>query len=513
MRNEGVGSWPDRRRRMSPNRVAITFEGEQCTYHDLAQRVDRLANALRALGLQRSERIAYLGLNHPASLETIFAAGLLGAITVPINSRLAIAEVQHILDQCQASMLIIGSEHRALARQLMPLCPTVKVWIDVEAGQDGDGFLAYGPLLTDSSSEHIDEPVELTDPCLIMYTSGTTGRPKGAVITHANMTWNNVNQMISVDLRQDERTLAVAPLFHMGGLNLTVMPTLMLGGTVRILRAFDASATLRTIAQDAITSWFAVPTMLAAIMRDPEFANARLDSLRTIICGGAPLDGPTLQTWLERGVTVQQGYGMTEAAPSGLMLDSADALARAGSAGRMSFFTDVRVVDAEGKQVGAGEIGEIVLQGPNLMPGYWRNPIDTAHALRDGWFRSGDAGIVDADGFVYVRDRFKDMYISGGENVYPAEVENALITLKGIRECAVVGVPDDKWGEVGIALIVAEPGEHPEPQDLLDQLAGRLGRYKIPREIRMVPALPRTATGKIAKSELRAQLQTERGRQ
>jgi fatty-acyl-CoA synthase len=337
-----------------------------------------------------------------------------------------------------------------------------------------------------------------------MYTSGTTGRPKGATLTHGNMTWNAANQLLGFDFTQSERTLALAPLFHIGGLNGTVNPTLLRGGCAVLVRRFDPAETLRVIEEQRVNSFFAVPTMLDAMARDPGFRSRDLSSLRTIGAAGAAVPLPTLRTWLDRGVTMQQAYGMTEAAPGCTVLDSADAERKVGSAGRPVFFTDVRVVRPDGSEADVDEVGEVVVQGPNVMAGYWDDPVQTAAVLVDGWYHTGDAGSLDAEGFLYVRDRYKDMIISGGENVYPAEVESALLELDGVDEAAVIGVPDPTWGEVGLALLVPSPGTDLDPEAVRTALRERLAGFKVPRHVRVVDALPKTATGKVRKPDLRA---------
>ena len=506
MRNEGVGSWPARRARMAPHRAAWSFEGRTATYGELDERVRRLAHGLRGLGVARGDRVAYLGVNHPALLETLFATGAVGAVAVLVNARLAVPEVAHILADSGTGVVIHGAEHADHAEALRPRVTGVRHWVDVDGPGTDPAACGYERLVAASSDQQdgeLDEPVGLEDPCALMYTSGTTGQPKGAVISHGNMTWNNYNQLISVDLRPDERTLAIAPLFHLGGLNLTVTPTMMRGGLVHVLRAFEPGTVLRTLARERITSVFAVPAMLEAMQVHPDFAGTDLSHLRTLLAGGAPLTRTTLDTWLDRGVVLQQGYGMTEASPSGLLLDAEDARRKVGSAGRMSFFTDVRVVAADGGPVAPGEVGEVVLQGPNLMTGYWNRPDATAAAFADGWFRSGDAATVDEEGYVFISGRHKDMYISGGENVYPAEVENVLVTLPGVRDAAVVGVPDERWGETGVAVVVAAPGARIDPDEVIAAVRERLAGYKVPRRVVVVEDLPRTASGKVRKHLLR----------
>ena len=367
----------------------------------------------------------------------------------------------------------------------------------------GADSLDWGQLLAAAEPVPRDEPVTDDDPCLIMYTSGTTGRPKGAVLTHGNMTWSCINQAFGLDFTPEERTLGLAPLFHIGGLNWTVNPTLLRGGSVVLVRGFDPPATLAVISEQRVTSFFAVPTMLDALSRQPDFDTIDLSALRTIGAAGAPLPLPLLRIWLDRGITVQQAYGMTESAPAGTMLDSADAVAKVGSAGKSQFFVDVRVVRPDGTECDPHEVGEVVLSGPNIMAGYWNAPEETAAAIVDGWYHSGDAGSTDEDGYLYIRDRYKDMIISGGENVYPAEVESALLEFDDVQEVAVIGVPDPTWGEVGLAVVVPSPGTAPDPEELRARLRTRLAGFKVPKYVELSDELPKTATGKIRKPDLR----------
>jgi fatty-acyl-CoA synthase len=502
VRNAGLGSWPERRLQISPERDAIWFEGTTTTHGGFAERVRRTAAALAGLGVTVGDRVAWTGGNHPSALETLYACGQLGAIWVPVNARLTPPEARYVLDHAGATVVVHGRDHGELADALRDVVPT---WVAAEpptAG--GTASLPYEELLAAADPEPRDQPVGLDDPCLIMYTSGTTGRPKGAVLTHGNMTWNAVNQLLGFDFGQEERTLALAPLFHIGGLNGTVNPTLLRGGCAVIVRRFESAETLRVIEEQRVNSFFAVPTMLDAMARRPEFRTRDLSALRTIGAAGAAVPLPTLRTWLDRGVTMQQAYGMTEAAPGCTVLDSADAERKVGSAGKPVFFTDLRVVRPDGTETDAGEIGEVVVSGPNVMAGYWEDPEQTAAVLVDGWYRTGDAGSLDAEGFLYIRDRYKDMIISGGENIYPAEIESALLELPEVLEAAVIGIPDEKWGEVGLAVVVPTPGTTLDPEAVRTALRDRLAGFKIPRHIRFADELPKTATGKIRKPDLRA---------
>jgi fatty-acyl-CoA synthase len=505
VRNAGLGSWPERRLRISPDRDAIWFEGTTTSHRGFALRVRRTAGALAALGVRPGDRVAWVSGNHPSALETLYACGQLGAIWVPVNARLTAPEVEYVLGHSGASVVVHGRDHGTTADVLRDRLPGVRHWVAAEPPRAGGAdSLPYEELLAAATEEARDEPVGLADPCLVMYTSGTTGRAKGAVLTHGNMTWNATNQLLGFDFAQDERTLALAPLFHIGGLNGTVNPTLLRGGCAVVVRGFDPAVTLEVIEQQRVNSFFAVPTMLDAMAREPGFRSRDLSALRSIGAAGAAVPLPTLRTWLARGITMQQAYGMTEAAPGCTVLDSADAERKVGSAGRPVFFTDVRVVDPEGREVAPGEVGEVVVQGPNVMAGYWEEPEQTAAVLRDGWYYTGDAGSMDEEGFLYIRDRYKDMIISGGENVYPAEVESALLELPMVVEAAVIGVPDETWGEVGLALVVPAPGHPADPDALRAALRQRLAGFKVPKEVRFLDELPKTATGKIRKPDLRA---------
>jgi fatty-acyl-CoA synthase len=505
MRDAGLGSWTTRRARMSPHRVALVDETQEITYADLAQRATRVAHALRGLGVGRGDRVAYLGPNHPTFLEVLFGTAQLGAIFVPLNTRLAAPELAYILADSGATVLVYAPQQAALVDDLRSL-ESLSHLIAL-ASPAGPGDHEYSALLDRHEGEPLDEPVTLDDTCLILYTSGTTGRPKGVRLTHGNLVWNSVNMLIDVDLRADEVTLVNAPMFHVAALNQTVLPTFLKGGCSVLVPAFSPAGSLELIARHRVTFMFGVPTMFATIASHPGWAEADLSSVRTLIVGGAPVPTPLIETYQRRGLSFLEGYGMTETSPGALFLRADDALAHPGSAGTPVFFADVRLRDASGATPPIGEYGEIVVQGPNVMPGYWGRPEDTEAVLSpDGWFRSGDLATVDEEGFFYIRDRVKDMFISGGENVYPAEVEEALYANPAIAECAVIGVPDQHWGEVGRAVVVLRPDAATTPAELLASLDGRIARYKIPKSVAIVDAMPRTGSGKILKSQLRRDL-------
>ncbi|MER5691589.1 o-succinylbenzoate--CoA ligase [Streptomyces mirabilis] len=499
MRNEGLGSWPARRARKTPHRTALIHGDTTVSYAELYARTTRLAHALRALGLRRGDRIAYLGPNHPSYLETLFAAGTLGAVFVPLNPRLAGPEIAHQLGDSGAKVLVYAP---SLAGLVAGLPGNVHVRTFVEVGS------RYEELIGQAAEEPIDQPVAAEDMCIIMYTSGTTGRPKGAMLTHGNLTWNAVNVLVDHDLTADERALVSAPLFHTAGLNMLTLPVLLKGGTCVLVESFDPAATLDLIERHRITFMFGVPTMFDQVARHPRWADADLSSLRILTCGGSPVPTPLIAAYQERGLTFLQGYGMTEASPGTLFLDAEHAVGKAGSAGVPHFFSDVRVVRPDFTPVDIGETGEVVVRGPHVMPGYWGLPDETAAVFADGWFRSGDAARVDEDGYVFIVDRIKDMIISGGENIYPAEIEDLLLGHPGIVECAVIGVADDKWGEVPRAVVVPREGVQLDPDEVLASLAGHLAKYKIPKSVVVVDELPRTVSGKLLKARVRTRYGT-----
>ncbi len=523
MTDRGIGSWTERRARMSPDRVAVVYGDREWTYADLHRRAGAVARGLAGLGVRRGDRVGYLGPNHPAFLETLFGVGLLGAVFVPLNWRLAVPELDFMLRDSGTRLLVVAPEHAAVAARLRELTGVRTVTLGPEyerlladpAGPaDPDGAEstptptepgAADPAGSDPPDPLPDPPVGADDICMILYTSGTTGRPKGAMLTHGNVTWNCLNLLLDLDLVADEVTLVVAPMFHVAALNQTVLPTLLKGGRVVLVPAFDPDRALELIALLRVTYLFGVPTMFLAMARAAGWPDADLTSVRLAICGGAPVPVAVIAAYQERAVTFLQGYGLTEASPGVLFLRRDDAVRKVGSAGTPVFFGDVRLVRPDGAPAGVGEPGEILVRGPNVMVGYWERPDETAEALSpDGWLRTGDIGVTDSDGYVTVRDRTKDVIISGGENIYPAEVEDALYQHPAVAECAVIGVPDEHWGEVGRAVVVRRPGTEAGPAELLGFLEGRLGRFKLPKSVVFAESLPRTASGKLIKGELRA---------
>ncbi|MET9000177.1 long-chain fatty acid--CoA ligase [Amycolatopsis sp. NPDC004169] len=494
----GLGSWPARRARINPDRTALVQADRSPTYAELAGRVERLAGALIRRGVRPGDRVAYLGVNDITVFETLFATARCGAIFVPLNYRLSPTEIRYMLDDCGASVLVHSPDTAELVAAAGALPDGVVIATDPAAGTFEAEIAEAGPAP--------DTAVGLEDPCLLLYTSGTTGRPKAAVLTHGNLTWNTVNQLAHLDVLGTDKALCIAPLFHCVGLGQITLPTLFKGGSVEPVAKFDPGTILARIGAAGITSFSAVPTMLEMMCRHEDWERTDLSSLTCVLYGGSPVAERVARAWLDRGVQLLQGYGMTEAAPGVSMATHEGTPAHPVAAGVPHFFTDVAALGPDlAPQPLSGTPAELLVRGPHVFGGYWNRPEESKASFVDGdWFRTGDVVRVDDDGWAHVVDRVKDMIISGGENVYPAEIEAVAARLDAVDACAVVGVPDDRWGEAGAAFVVVRPGAQLDEPQFRAHLERHLARYKIPKHIRFTDTLPRNATGKIRRVELRA---------
>ena len=494
----GLGHWFAARAASTPNRRALTFEGTTWTYSEMLQRIDSLAAHLQQGGVCHGDRVAFLGLNQPAFFETMFAAARLGAIFVPLNFRLTGPELAFIINDAGVHTLVADELHRTVAESVRAELPVRRYLSDDVA----DG---WEPLHSHRTALSSAEPVDPDEVAIIMYTSGTTGRPKGAMLTHANLWWNNTNAMHQFDVMEDDVTLVVAPLFHIGGLNVTTLLAWQKGAEVVLHRMFDPVACVEDIPRYGVTTMFGVPAMFLFMSQVPGFDQADLTTVRTLVCGGAPVPEPLIKLFNGRGVPINQGYGLTETSPMVSFLSPEWSLAKLGSAGKAPLFGEIRVVDEDNRPVGAPRTnGEVCYRGPNLMKGYWRRPEATAAAIDPaGWFHTGDIGYLDEDGFLYIADRVKDMVITGGENVYPAEVESVLFDHPGVADVAVIGLPDERWGEVVVAVVTVHKGADVTLEGLRGFADERLARYKLPSRIEIVDVLPRNPAGKVLKFELR----------
>ena len=499
--------------RYEPAIRSLHYEARTWTVREVADSAARLATVLSGLGVRRGNRVAYLGLNSPTFLLLYLASSRLGAVFVPVNFRLAADEVRVVLADAAPRVVVVEDGHRAVADEVAPGL-TVQGWLLVDDDPAipvrGDTlhprWASLSPLV--AAAEPRADAVVLgnSDIALLMFTSGTTGRPKGVILTHGNVWWNAVNVDSVVRTRKDDATLAAAPLFHIGGLNALTLRTLVRGGTVLVRRSFDPVQALDNLVRHRVSTTFGVPAMFSALIRAPGFAQADLSALESAIVAGAPVPPSLISAYAEHGIMLQQAWGLTETAPFATYLPAQMTRAKLGSAGIPMPFTEVRLVNpATGQTITVPRTrGELVVRGPNVTSGYWNNPEATRAAFDDaGWFHTGDVGEYDEDGYVYIVDRIKDMIITGGENVYPAEVESALADMPGVMEVAVVGAPDPKWGETVVAVLACEAGVAVTLEDVRAHAGAKLARYKLPTRILVQDALPRNAAGKLDKIRLR----------
>lgn len=497
----------------TPDKLAMVDEatGRQFTYAQMNDRAARMAGYLReAWGVQPGDRIAILAKNSTDYFELQYACSKLGAMMLPLNWRLAEQELRFILGDAGALGIVYDGEFAARIPGLRVPGLTHLLRLDFGAAP-ADDAPAYEDALEQTSLRATMSPLAShDDPMMIMYTAGTTGRPKGVLITHGMMLWNAVNMTTPTGLSHDSVFYCVLPTFHIGGLNLYANPVLHLGGTNIIARQFDAGRTLQVLSDPdtRVTHMFGVPSIYLFLSQHADFEAADLSRVHSWGCGGAPMPVPVLETYARRGIVIQLGFGMTETSPTVFLTDKRRALAKPTSVGKPLQHTRVRVVRDDFTDVAAGEVGEVVIAGPNVTPGYWQRPdanaesfTTDAHGQR--WLHSGDAGTIDEEGCIYIVDRYKDMYISGGENVYPAEVEQILYQIEGVAEAAVIGVPDAKWGECGLAIVVTKPGVTLDSSAIIAHCQANLARFKVPRQVEFIEALPRNAAGKVLKRELR----------
>jgi fatty-acyl-CoA synthase len=500
---QGIGFWLTKRAFLSGDREAVVDGDRRLNYRELNQRVNRLAGSLQARGLKPGDRCAILAYNCLEYVEVLFAAAKLGLLLVPLNWRLSPAELAFNLSDSGTETLLFDSEFEKIVAKLAEntsLKQMIVLGSNPILAAD-----AYEALLSRQSDNEprTAQPAGLDTPHIIMYTAGTTGRPKGAVLSQGAAFWNAINLTLDMNFTPNDRNLSVLPMFHIGGIGLFTLPVLYMGGTVIIQRVFDPVVTLQLLEKENITLFFGVAAVFLFLIQHAEFNPDVFKNARVVMSGGAPLPVSLVQQYHEAGITLQQGFGMSEAAPSISTLSKDLALKKAGSIGRALFHVDTRVVDADLTDVPLGEVGELIIRGPNLMQGYWERPEATKEAFSGDWFHTGDMARMDQDGDLYIVDRKKDMFISGGENVYPAEVENAIFDMPQVAETAAIGIKDPKWGEVGLAVVAVKAGEKLTESQILDFLKGRLAKYKIPKSIVFTDQLPRNAAGKVLKKDLR----------
>ncbi|MFQ3581780.1 MAG: long-chain fatty acid--CoA ligase [Chloracidobacterium sp.] len=507
----GLGDYLGRRAVYSPDAPAFVDAGKatplRLTFAEADVRATRVAAALRRIGVGQGDRVALLARDGIEHLDAFFACAKLGALHTPFNWRLHWRENLAIIKQLQPRVLLFGddfAEAVAAMQSTGELGDTALVHLG--ALPVADSF-AFAEWLTTPAPDFAPAPVQPEDIAALIFTGGTTGTPKAAAISHRQIAWNTLNTVLH-DLRHGDCYLNVFPLFHTGGLFVYTVPLAILGGTTILVRQFDAAQTLDLIARERVTVFAGVPTMYQMMLAAPTWATADLSSLRFCTSGGAPLPLTIIEAYrVQKGVCFKQGFGMTEFGPGVFALAPDDAERKAGSIGRPNFFVEAAVMDDAGNLLPPEVAGELVLRGPSGSSGYFGNPDATA-ASRDaaGWFHTGDMARYDAEGYFFIVDRKKDMFISGGENVYPAEIEQALYTHPAVAMCAVVGLPDPKWGEVGAACVVLKPEMTATETELITFLRDRLAGYKVPKTVHFLDALPMSAAGKVLKRELRDRL-------
>ncbi|MBN6731269.1 acyl-CoA synthetase [Burkholderia multivorans] len=502
-----VGMHLAKRAELNPQLEAVVDidAGKRFTYAQISERADRVAEALTALGLKHGDRLAVLLPNGYRYVEIYYGAARAGIILVPLNTRLVADEIAYILQDSGATAFIGDSTFEAVIRDLQSRAGEraipVQTWM--VAGGEPHKALDYDALVARASGAPFAVQSGGSDPLFIMYTSGTTGHPKGAVQTHDSVEWSLLTVLAATDMRYRDRYLISMPLFHIAAFN-NLGTTLYKGGTVVILSGFEPEQFWQTLRDERISITLAVPAMLYAMRRAYDAQRHQPLALRWILTGASPIPPDLITAYGEMGFEVYQGYGLTEAGGVGCIISPDDALSHVGSTGKSFFHTQVRVVDENGRETAPDVPGELVVRGKHLMAGYWNRPAQTAETLRDGWLHTGDIAIRDRDGFIYIRDRLKDMIISGGENIYPAEIEAVLLTHPLITEAAVIGVPSARWGESPFAVVVRASPELDEAA-IIEHCAGKLARFKIPKGVQFVDAIPRTATGKALKRVLRSE--------
>ncbi len=505
-----IGDWIKKWSFLQPHKRALIFEDHPFTYREVNQRTNQLCHFLLDLGIQKGDRVSVLLYNCHQYIEIFFALSKMGAILVPLNWRLAGPELEFIIKDSGSRILLFDPEFEGVIASIRPHLNL----------SNGD-YISVGSPFPDWARDYekcllecpVQEPslqvsASDEDPHILMYTSGTTGIPKGAILSHRKTFYNALNADIFYNLTSKDIMIVSRPLFHSGGLLVEAAPVLYKGGTLILKKRFRSHEILETIQRYRVTLLEMAATVYQFILQECDLNRYDLSSIRCYFTGGERVPKAILKEYYRRGMTLSQIFGQTEASTI-TFLSPDDAALKIGSVGLPVFHGEVRIVDKSGKDVSAGEVGEIIIKGPTLMSGYWNRPDLTAETIRDGWLYTGDLARVDEEGYIYIVDREKDMYISGGENVYPAEIEKLLHTHPKIFDAGIVGVPDEKWGEVGKAFIVLKPGEAMNNGEVFEFLKGKAAKYKIPKYVELIEELPKTASGKIQKFLLKEMHKTE----
>jgi fatty-acyl-CoA synthase len=501
-----AGDLLSKRAQLTPHREALLEleTGRRFTYTELNERANRAANFLRSqCAVRPGDRVSILAHNSVVFIDLLYGLCKIGAIFAPLNWRLVARELAYIVNDCDAKVLLCGPEFADVLAEMRPDL-SVQQYVALDAAEIPDA-LDYEDGCAAAAAEEPDRPALTGEtPAVIGYTSGTTGRPKGAIIPHRQLLWNCINTAVSWGLTENDVSPVFTPLFHAGGLFAFLTPLFYLGGRIVLARGFDAEESLRVILQENCTVILGVPTLFQMWMASAQYQEANFDHVHFFISGGAPCPPELMHAWrAEKGVVFRQGYGLTEVGPNCFTMTDTESVPKTGSVGKPIFHSQMRLVDAEGNDVPAGETGELLIKGPHVCAGYWRNPEATTATIEDGWFHTGDMARRDEDGFYTIAGRFKDMLISGGENIYAAEVEAVFQEHPAVAAAALIGKPDEKWGEVGLMITVLKEGQTITAEALQAFCRQRLAPYKVPKEVHFVPALPYSPYGKVEKVKLR----------
>jgi fatty-acyl-CoA synthase len=486
--------------RRTPHQAMTVFEGRTTTYGEMAEQATALAGGLAERGVGPGDVVALLSYNCPELLETIFAANRLGAIAMPINWRLAAPEVRYILEHSGAAALVCDEALADLGAEAAEDLPLIRACV---APAPPEGWTPLAELRTGDPGPPVLATAD--DVHRLMYTSGTTGRPKGVMLTHGNLAWKNLAHIVELGFTRDDLGLACGPLYHVGALDLTTTTLIAAGATVILHRGFDAAAVVDELERSRVSTVWLAPAMVNAIMALPDVEQRDLSSVRVIINGGEKMPIPLIER-IQRtfpSAWFADAYGLTETVSGDTFLDRDSIVTKLGSVGRPCLHLELDLWDEQGGSVPAGERGEIVLRGPKVFKGYWRDPEATEKAFAGGWFHTGDIGVRDDDGYLFIVDRLKDMIVSGGENIASSEVERVLYEHEAVLEVAVVARPDARWGEVPVAYVVLRDVMAATADDLLERCRAHLARFKVPKDITFIDALPRNPSGKVLKRELR----------
>ncbi|MCX5823653.1 MAG: long-chain fatty acid--CoA ligase [Deltaproteobacteria bacterium] len=502
-----VGEWIFKRAAIYPEGPFLKEEeARSFTNREFNERVNRMAHALTAWGVGKGERVAVLMTNASEFLEIFFACAKTGAIMVPVNFRLAVPELAYIFRDCAPRVLVYSADFAAKVGEVKASWPGMPRCFRHGGAAGDDPFLAEAVTPFPVAEPLPREEVTLADPLFIMYTSGTTGDPKGAVLTHGNVLFGSINTVIGCGINRSYKSLVVAPLFHIGALGASALPILYAGGSLVLKGFYNAAEVIGLICREKINYMFAVPVMFQLLTRTGEWEKADFSHIHFFIAGGAPMPLPVIRKYQEeKGIFFAQGYGMTETFRL-TSLDLEDSIRKAGSVGKEVLHVLLRIVNEQDRDVAQGEAGEIIVKGPNVFAGYWKKPAETAEAMRGGWFHTGDMGRRDEEGFITIVGRKVEMIISSGENIYPAEVERVIHALPEVREAAVVGMPDWKKGEVVAAFVLLKEGAQLTEEALLAAIRDRIALFKLPKKIVFVEDFPRNSAGKILKKELKERL-------